>query len=423
MLGRREDVRDDDRFAYFLDVLRGRHLGWVVQRHHAAVRFQHLVNHRRRSGDEIEVVFALEPLLDDLHMQQAEEAAAEAEAHRLRTFWLKRERGIVELELFERLAQVRIVVGRDRKQTREHARLHFLESGQRLVGRLACLGQRIADRCAVHVLDRRADPADFACTQRVLRQAFWREYANRIDIVAAPGRHHEQLVARPDLALHHAHERNDAEVIVEPGVDDQRLQAVRVAWFRRRNARDDRLEHFDHVEAGLGADRNRIGRVNADHGFDFFLDLVDVGGRQVDLVEHRHDLEAEFDRGVAVCDRLCLDALRGIDHEQGALAGRERAADFVAEVHVAGRVDKIELVNLAVARLIRQRHRLRLDRDAALALDRIGVEHLRLHLALLQAAADLDNAVGERGLAVIHMRDDGEIANQFHAIKSRIGRA
>ncbi len=35
-----------------------------------------------RGGDEVEVELALQALLDDLHVQQAEEAAAEAEAQR-----------------------------------------------------------------------------------------------------------------------------------------------------------------------------------------------------------------------------------------------------------------------------------------------------------------------------------------------------
>jgi hypothetical protein len=38
--------------------------------------------HAGRGGDQVQVELALEPLLHDLHVQQAEEAAAEAEAER-----------------------------------------------------------------------------------------------------------------------------------------------------------------------------------------------------------------------------------------------------------------------------------------------------------------------------------------------------
>ena len=46
--------------------------------------------HGRRGRDEVEVVLALEPLLDDLHVEQAQEAAAEPEAERRRGLGLAR---------------------------------------------------------------------------------------------------------------------------------------------------------------------------------------------------------------------------------------------------------------------------------------------------------------------------------------------
>ena len=55
-----------------------------------------LVRHAGRRGDELEVVLALEALLDDLHVEEAQEAAAEAEAERRRALRLEGERGVVE---------------------------------------------------------------------------------------------------------------------------------------------------------------------------------------------------------------------------------------------------------------------------------------------------------------------------------------
>ena len=54
---------------------------------------------------------------------------------------------------------------------------------------------------------------------------------------------------------------------------------------------------------------------------------------------------------------------------------------------------------------------MRLDRDAPLALEIHGVEHLRFHLARLQRAGELEKAVRERRLAVVDVRDDREIAD------------
>ena len=56
-----------------------------VHRELLAVRLEDVVLHRRRGREQVEVELALEPLLDDLHVQQAEEPDAEAEAERVAT--------------------------------------------------------------------------------------------------------------------------------------------------------------------------------------------------------------------------------------------------------------------------------------------------------------------------------------------------
>src|SRR6185295_14265993 len=89
--------------------------------------------------DEVARVLALEPLLDDLHVQQAEEAAAEPEAERHRAFGLEREARVVQMQLVERLAQQRIVLAAERVDAGEHEALGLLVPGERLLGR-SCLG-------------------------------------------------------------------------------------------------------------------------------------------------------------------------------------------------------------------------------------------------------------------------------------------
>jgi hypothetical protein len=74
-----------------------------------------------------------------------------------------------------------------------------------------------------------------------------------------------------------------------------------------------------------------------------WLDAVGLGGGQVDLVEDRDDLVVGVDRLVDVGERLRLDALAGVDHQQRALAGGAASAvDLVGEVDMAGRVDQVE---------------------------------------------------------------------------------
>jgi hypothetical protein len=141
------------------------------------------------------------------------------------------------------------------------------------------------------------------------------------------------------------------------------------------------------------------------------LGLRHVAGRQVDLVEHRDDLEVVLDGEVGVGHGLRLHTLGGVDDQHGALTGGQRARDLVGEVDVAGCVDQVELVGLTVARPVDDAHRLGLDRDAALALEVHAVEQLLLHVAGGHRAGELEDAIGQRRLAVVDVGDDREVAD------------
>ena len=187
--------------------------------------------------------------------------------------------------------------------------------------------------------------------------------------------------------------------------------ALRSIGLGRRDAVDDRLEHLVDADAGLGGHQQRVGGVEADGLLDLLLDPVGARDRQIDLVEHRDDVEIVVERDVDVGERLRLDALRGVDDQERAFAGGQRPRHLVVEVDVAGRVDQVELIGLAVVGLVRELDRLRLDRDAALALELHVVEELVLHLARGDRATALQDAVGERRLAVIDVSDDREVTD------------
>ena len=176
-------------------------------------------------------------------------------------------------------------------------------------------------------------------------------------------------------------------------------------------AGDDGLEHVGDAEAGLGGDLDGVGGVDADDVLDLLADAVGLGGGEVDLVEDGDDLVAGVDRLVDVGQRLRLDALGGVDDEERAFDGAHRAGDLVGEVDVAGGVDEVEDVGLAVVGRVLEADGLGLDGDAALALDVHGVEELLLHVAVGDGAGRLDQPVGERGLAVVDVGDDGEVAD------------
>ena len=196
----------------------------------------------------------------------------------------------------------------------------------------------------------------------------------------------------------------------------------------RRDPVDQRLQQLRHALPGLGAHAHRIGGIDADDLLDLLLHPVRIGRGQVDLVDDRQHFQALLDGGVAVGDALGLDALGGIHHQQRPVAGGQRAGDLVGEVHMARGVDHVELIALPVLRAhVVQRDALGLDGDAALALELHGVQHLGLHLAVGQPAAQLDQAVCEGRFAVVDVGDDGEVTYIPHEAlrygKGAIGRA
>ena len=213
--------------------------------------------------------------------------------------------------------------------------------------------------------------------------------------------------------LEHAHDDHDAAVRVVPGVEDEGLQGGVGVAGRRGQPRDDGLEDFLGAGPLLGARENRAGRVEADDLLDLTPRLIRLRAGKIDLVDDGDDLEVVVDGQVRVGERLRLDALRGIDEQQRALAGRQRTRHLVREIDMARRVDQVEDVLVAVLRLVVQPDRVRLDRDAALALEVHAVEDLGFHLSSLQGAGEFQEPVGQRGLAVVDVRDDGEIANEL----------
>ena len=75
-----------------------------------------------------------------------------------------------------------------------------------------------------------------------------------------------------------------------------------------------------------------------------------------------------------------------------------------------GRIDQIESVVLPVLSLVNHRYRVALNRDATLTLQIHRVEQLVLHFAHLDGAGQFKDAVRQRRLAVVDVRDDAEVA-------------
>ena len=225
------------------------------------------------------------------------------------------------------------------------------------------------------------------------------------------GGHQADGVAGLDGAFEDADVDDDALVAVVDAVKDQGLEGgVRVAGGGRDVA-DHPFQHLIDVQAGLGGDAGRVHAGQTDDVFHFLRHLVRVGGGQVDLVQDGHQLQVVLQGHVGVGEGLGLNALRGVHDEDRALTGGQTAADLVGEVHMARRVDEVELVGLAVLGGVVHGNGASLDGDATFPLDVHVVEDLVLHGALVHALGQFQNAVRQGGLAVVDVCDDAKIAD------------
>ena len=116
---------------------------------------------------------------------------------------------------------------------------------------------------------------------------------------------------------------------------------------------------------------------------------------------------AELERLLQDEARLRQRSFRGVDQQHHAVDHRQRALHLAAEVGVAGRVDDVDLHAAVLDGGV-----LGEDRDAALALEVVRVHH-SLHDVLVGAedAALVQHRVDQRGLAVVDVGDDGDVAD------------
>ena len=367
--------------------------------------------HARHRRQQVEVVLALEALAHDVHVQQAEEPAAEAEAERVGGLRLPAQRGVVERQLLQRVAQVRVAVGVDREQAAEDHRLDLAVAGQRLLRRVGAARERVADAQLGDVLDAGDQVADLAGRELVDRGHRGREEADVVDLGLGAGLHRADRLALLERAVDHADVGDDAAVLVELGVEDQRARRRVGVAGRRRDLLHELLEDLLDALPRLAGDALDAVAGLAEQLGDLLGDALGLGAGQVDLVQARDQLEPGLDREVGVGQRLGLDALRGVDDEQRALARGQRARDLVGEVDVPGRVDEVQLVGLAVARGVEDAHGLGLDRDPALALEVHRVQDLGPHRARVDGLGHLQDAIGQRRLPMVDVGDDREVAD------------
>ena len=407
------------------DVIRIGQFAGRIDAEDGAVGLQHLVGHRRRGLDHLDVELALEALLDDLHVQQAEESAAETEAQRVVALRLEAEAGVVERKPIHRIAQFVVLRFAAGIEIAIDHLLRRLVSGQRFGRGILRVGDGVADAHIVQVFDGGDDETDLAGADSLDLLGARHELAQVGHLVQLVGAHEADLLSLLEFAIDHAHVGEHAAIVVVDAVENQRARRCIRDSARRRKLIAELVDQFVDPLAGLGADEDGILGAEAEHLLDFLRHAHWIGAGQVDLVDDGNDLQSDLDRSVGVGDGLRLHALRGIDDQDRPFAGLERLLHFVVKVDVAGRVDEVQHELLAIRIFlalvfVEDGDGAGLDGDAALAFQVHVVEHLVLKFAFGDGAGAHEQAIGERALAVVDVGDDGEIAN-LHVEITRFG--
>ena len=356
-------------------------------------------------------MLALEALLDHVEVEQPEEPAAEPETERRGGFALVGERRVVQRQSPERRLELAVFVGGHRIDRAEHHGTGLAVSGQRGPGGTLRFRHGVPDRDFLDPLDAADGVTDRPGGEHVHRFPAEPQQPDLFHHVVAVAAHEPHPVSRPHFAVHHPDEQHDAAVGVVLGVEDERPQGIGRIAARRGHALHHGVEDLLDPLSLLRGGEDDFERIESELLVNLLAHPFRVGGGQVHLVDDRNHLQVVFHRHEVVGDGLRLDSLGRVHEEERSLAGHQRTPDLVGEVHVARGVNQVELVGLPVLRLVEEGDAVRLDGDAALALEVHRVEQLVPELAVADAAAALDQPVGERGFPVINVRDDAEVAD------------
>ena len=126
----------------------------------------------------------------------------------------------------------------------------------------------------------------------------------------------------------------------------------------------------------------------------------------VGLVDHQHDGQARHQRLAQHETGLRQRAFAGVDEQEHAVDHGQAALDLAAEIGVPRRVDDVDRHAAPVDRRV-----LGEDRDALLTLEVAGIHHaVDDGGPLAERARGTQHRVDQRGLAVVDVRHDGDVA-------------
>ena len=158
-----------------------------------------------------------------------------------------------------------------------------------------------------------------------------------------------------------------------------------------------------------------VGSVQIDEQFiDLIHDFFRPRILPIDLVDHGNRRQAGFERFSQDEPSLWQAAFGRVNQEHYAIDHLQDPLDLAAEISVTRCIDYIDLVIAVTHRSV-----LGHDRDAAFAFQVHGIHHAFDDLFVLAKGAGLlEHGIDQRGLAVIDVGDNGDVANlaRVHAL-------
>ncbi len=226
------------------------------------------------------------------------------------------------------------------------------------------------------------------------------------------------------LTVEDARDSEAPQIVAVVEVRHQNLQWSRRISLGQRDRLHDGVEQRTQILASafdVGRSRAYLG-VGVEHGevqliffsveideqvVDFVEHFLRAGVGAVDLINNDDGRQLGFERFAQNVAGLRQRSFARIYQQHDAVDHFQGALDFAAEIAVAGRVDDVDLYVV-----IEDGGVLGEDGNPALAFQFVRVHHpVDVVLVGAKCSALLQHGVNQRGLAVVNVGDDGDIAN------------
>ena len=222
-------------------------------------------------------------------MQQTQEATAETEAQRGRSFRLVNQRGIVELQFIQRVTQRRVVRTVNREQAREHHRLGVLVTTQGLFGGLSGGGDGITHTGLTDVLHTGNEVTHLAHAQALRGHGLRGNHADFEQVMLSAGGHHLNLLTRLQATVHNTHIGDHAAVGVVHRVKNHGTRRGGCVTLRGGNRLHNTVQQSLNTLTGLTRYAQNLVRLATNQVRQLLSVLIRLSRGKVNLVQHRDD--------------------------------------------------------------------------------------------------------------------------------------